>query len=157
MIRQGTPHDAEGVARVQVRTWQAAYAGVLPGDGLSRMSVDRAAEQWRRWPPIVAEEDGEVMGFVSVGPSRDDDADGELLAIYVAPGRWGTGVGRALIEAAEVRLRELGHRDVILWVLEENPRACRFYEAAGWHADGGRRPIEVFGVSVPEIRYRKQL
>lgn len=71
--------------------------------------------------------------------------------------RWGTGVGRALIDAAEARLRERGYRDVILWVLEDNPRARLFYEAAGWQADGGRRPIEIFGVSVPEIRYRKRL
>lgn len=157
MIRQGTRDDAQGVARVQVRTWQAAYAGVLPSDGLSRMSVDRAAGQWQAHPPLVAEEDGEIMGFASVGASRDDDADGELFAIYVEPGQWGTGVGRALIDAAEARLRERGYRDVILWVLEDNPRARRFYEVAGWHLDGARRPIDVLGVSVPEVRYRKQL
>jgi RimJ/RimL family protein N-acetyltransferase len=61
------------------------------------------------------------------------------------------------MDAGEARLRELGHRDVILWVLEENPRARRFYDAAGWQLDGARRPIEVLGVSVPEVRYRKQL
>jgi GNAT superfamily N-acetyltransferase len=157
VIRQGTRDDAQGVARVQVRTWQAAYAGLLPSDGLSRMSVDRAAEQWQAHPPLVAEQDGEIMGFVSMGASRDDDADGELFAIYVEPGRWGTGVGRALIDAAEARLRERGYRDVILWVLEDNSRARLFYEAAGWQADGGRRPIEIFGVSFPEVRYRKRL
>jgi GNAT superfamily N-acetyltransferase len=157
VIREGTRDDAQGVARVQVRTWQTAYAGLLPSDGLCRMSVDRAAEQWQAHPPLVAEEDGEIIGFVSVGASRDDDADGELFAIYVEPGRWGTGVGRALIDAAEARRRERDDRDVILWVLEDNPRARRFYGAAGWHLDGARRPIEIFGVSVPEIRYRKRL
>jgi GNAT superfamily N-acetyltransferase len=157
VIRHGTREDAQGVARVHVRTWQAAYAGLLPSDGLSRMSVDRAAEQWQAHPPLVAEEDGEVVGFASVGASRDEDADGELFAIYVEPGRWGTGVGRALIHAAEARPRERGYRDVILWVLEDNPRARRFYEAAEWHLDGARRPIDVLGVSVPEVRYRKQL
>jgi GNAT superfamily N-acetyltransferase len=108
-------------------------------------------------PPIIAEVDGEIVGFVSVGPAIDTDGDGELYAIYVLPAHWRTGVGRALIEAGEARLRELGHRHAVLWVLEDNPRARHFYEAAGWTLEGTKRPIEIFGVSVPEIRYEKSL
>jgi GNAT superfamily N-acetyltransferase len=111
----------------------------------------------RRWPPLVAEVDGQIVGFVSVGAGREEGADGELYAIYVHPDHWGTGIGRSLIEAGEARLRELGHREAVLWVLEDNPRARRFYEAAGWATDGTTRPIEIFGIEVPEIRYRKTL
>jgi ribosomal protein S18 acetylase RimI-like enzyme len=134
-----------------------AYAHVLPADGLAALSVERRAESFRRSPPIVAEQDGEIVGFVAVGECRDEDAEGELYAIYVDPRRWGAGVGRALIKSGETRLRELGYRDVILWVLEDNPRARRFYQAAGWRLDGGRRPIAILDVSVPEVRYRKKL
>ena len=157
MIRPGTPADAEAVARVHVRAWQEAYAHVFPADRLANLSIERRAEQWRQYPPLVAEEDGDIVGFVSVGASRGDDAEGELFAIYVDPARWGTGVGRALIEAAEARLGELGHHDVVLWVLEDNPRARRFYEAAGWRLDGARRPIRFLATEVPEVRYRKRL
>jgi ribosomal protein S18 acetylase RimI-like enzyme len=157
MIRPGTPADADAVAGVHVRTWQAAYAHVFPADRLDNLSPDRRAEQWRQHPPLVAEDDGAIIGFVSVGASRDDDAEGELYAIYVDPTRWGTGVGRELIEAGEARLRELGQHEVVLWVLEDNPRARRFYEAAGWRIDGARRPIEFLGIEVPEVRYRKRL
>jgi GNAT superfamily N-acetyltransferase len=157
LIRRGTAEDADRVARVHVETWQAAYAHALPQDRLSSLSPDSRADMHRRFPPIVAEVDGRVVGFVSVGASRDEDADGELFAIYVHPTQWGTGVGRALIAAGEQELLALGHRDVVLWVLEDNPRARRFYESAGWTGDGGRRPIEVLGVNVPEVRYRKRL
>jgi GNAT superfamily N-acetyltransferase len=160
VIRAGTPEDAEAVARVHVETWRVAYDHVFPREELERMAterVDRRAEMHRRSPPIVAEADGEIIGFVSVGPANDEDADGELYAIYVLPAHWGTGVGRDLIQTAEDRLRELGHEDAILWVLEDNPRARRFYEAAGWLHDGNRRPIEVFGIEVPEVRYAKPL
>lgn len=105
----------------------------------------------------MSEREGKIVGFVSIGPGRDADADGELYAIYVHPKHWGTGIGRELIEAGEERLRELGYRDAILWVLEDNPRAHRFYDAAGWRADGTSRPIEIFGVEVPEVRFRKKL
>jgi GNAT superfamily N-acetyltransferase len=75
----------------------------------------------------------------------------------VHPNRWSTGVGRALIEAGEKHLRELGHTTAILWVLEDNPRARPFYELAGWAADGTAREIELFGFHLPEVRYAKRL
>ncbi len=52
---------------------------------------------------------------------------------------WGTGAGRLLMSAFVERLRESGFEDATLWVLDDNPRARRFYEAAGWTLDGGSR------------------
>ena len=158
MVRPGTPEDAEGVARVHVETWQAAYAHTLPRQQLAALSVEEAVDRSRRWPPtFVAERDGEIVGFVSVGAGRDPGSDGELFAIYVHPQAWGTGTGRALIEAGEDELRRLGHRGAILWVLGDNPRARRFYELAGWSLDGDARDIHVFGFDVAEVRYSKRL
>jgi GNAT superfamily N-acetyltransferase len=160
MIRLGTAEDAEAVARVHIQTWQAAYAHVFPRERLESLSGERAArrvELHRRSPPLVAEADGEIVGFASVGPGVDPGTDGELYAIYVHPDSWGAGFGRRLIRAAEDRLRESGHNHAVLWVLEDNPRARRFYELAGWRADGTSRPIEVLGVEVPEVRYEKRL
>jgi ribosomal protein S18 acetylase RimI-like enzyme len=160
MIRPGTPEDAEAVARVHVETWQAAYAHVFPREELELLGGERSArraEMHRRSPPIVAEVAGEIVGFVSVGAASDPGSDGELYALYVHPDHWGRGVGRRLITAGEERLLELGHRHAILWVLEDNPRARRFYELAGWKFDGTTRPIEIFGIEVPEVRYEKRL
>jgi GNAT superfamily N-acetyltransferase len=142
---------------VHVRTWQVAYAHVFPPERLAELSIERRADQWRESPPLVAMADGVVVGFVSVGASRDDNAAGELFAIYVDPEHWSTGVGRELIAAGEEHLRALGHTDAILWVLADNPRARRFYERAGWHHDGGTRSIEIFEHEVLEVRYRKEL
>jgi GNAT superfamily N-acetyltransferase len=158
VVRLGTADDAEGVARVQVETWQAAYAHALPAEQLQALSMEAAVERHRRWPPtFVAEVGGSIVGFVSVGKSRDPDTDGELFAIYVHPEHWGAGIGRELIEAGEDELRRLGHRDAVLWVLDDNPRARRFYEIAGWAVDGARREIEIFGFDVAEVRYAKPL
>ena len=84
--------------------------------------VELRAPQWRDWPPLLAESGDVTVGFISVGASRDADADGELFAIYVDPDYWGSGVGRKLMAAGEERLRELGHVEAILWVLADNPR-----------------------------------
>jgi len=158
VIRPATSDDARHVARVQVETWQAAYAHALPVEQLQAMSVDEHERRHGRWPPtFVAERDGQIVGYVAVGRSADEESDGELYAIYVHPEHWGTGIGRALLRAGEERLRELGHTRAVLWVLEDNPRTRRFYELAGWSSDGTAREIELFGFRVPEVRYVKDL
>ncbi len=158
VIRRGAAADAEGVARVQIETWQAAYAHALPFEQLQALSIEEAVERHRRWPPtFVAEHGGQIVGFVSVGSSRDPDTDAELFAIYVLPEHWGTGVGRTLIESGEEELRTLGHEEAILWVLDDNPRARRFYELAGWSVDGAAREIRIFGFDISEVRYAKRL
>jgi hypothetical protein len=45
----------------------------------------------------------------------------------------------------------------ILWVPGDNPRARRFYELAGWSADGTDREIRIFGFDISEVRSAKRL
>jgi ribosomal protein S18 acetylase RimI-like enzyme len=157
VIRVGTPDDAEAVARVQIASWQGAYRHLFTQAQLAAISLPERTENWRRYPPIVAEVDGEVVGFVAVGSAHDDDADGELWAIYVLPQHWSTGIGRELMQAGEARLRELGYTNAVLWVFDDNPRARRFYELAGWKTDGRTQQAELFRMSAPAVRYTKTL
>jgi RimJ/RimL family protein N-acetyltransferase len=48
-------------------------------------------------------------------------------------------------------------RDATLWVLEDNPRARRFYEREGWSPDGEAKSDAFLGVRVNEVRYRIHL
>jgi RimJ/RimL family protein N-acetyltransferase len=43
-----------------------------------------------------------------------------------------------------------------LAVVAGNARARRFYERAGWAADGTQKANEAFGVSFDEVRYRRR-
>jgi GNAT superfamily N-acetyltransferase len=107
---------------------------------------------------FVAELDGHVVGFASVGASREEDArEGELYAIYLLPSCWDRGIGRALLERAEKSLRASGFTEAVLWVLEGNERAERFYRAGGWQPDGTRKLDAFAGPPLPELRYRKAL
>ncbi|MFE0192098.1 GNAT family N-acetyltransferase [Streptomyces sp. NPDC059008] len=173
-----TEADIDAVSAVRVRGWQAAYRGLMPQTYLDAMSVAADAAQRRSWfarrPPavsdLVAERDGEVVGWACVGPCRDPDvapgaaespaarpAAGELLALYVAPGLIGTGVGRALMAAGTARARAGGFRALYLWVLRDNARARRFYERAGFVPDGAQEAYEVEGSGVREVRYWRPL
>jgi ribosomal protein S18 acetylase RimI-like enzyme len=164
VIRPAIPADAEAIARVHVRTWQGAYEHVFPAERLAGISPAPRAEYWRSVIPdapatMVAEVDGEVVGFASAGPCGDADGAGrgELYAIYVEPAHWDAGLGRDLAVAVDEALRSLGFAEASLWVLEDNPRARRFYEAGGWHVDGTRRTGTHLGVETAEVRYRKTL
>ena len=159
-IRPVTEDDALAIETIRVRGWRTAYRHVFPAADLDALPI--APERWRAriavpppgWATIVCEDDGDVVGFASTGPSRDEDELGELYAIYVDPEAWSTGAGRALIESAEERLAREWPA-ALLWVLEDNPRGRNFYERAGWAPDGVRKAEERFGVRAAEIRYRK--
>ena len=79
---------------------------------------------------------------------------GEVYAIYVAPDWWSTGTGRLLLEAAMARLATAGYRRAVLWVLDTNTRARRFYEKAGWAPDGAANTMVALG-GVIEVRYTR--
>jgi GNAT superfamily N-acetyltransferase len=160
VVRDAEIADIAAIAAVHVRGWQQAYAHVFAQEDLAGISIERRQEGARdaikSAVALVGVRDGEVLGFAFAGPSRDQDGVAELYSIYVDPGAWGTGLGRDLIVEVEQRLREQGFAVAELWVLEDNPRARRFYEASGWSV-ADVRGIEVFGNEVPEVRYRKRL
>lgn len=109
---------------------------------------------------LVAEEDGAVVGWAALGPSKEADRkpqDGELLALYAAPDRLGTGIGKALLRQIQVAARERSFHRLMLWVIAANTRARRFYERRGFVPDGRSADWSVNGTAVPEVRYRKDL
>ncbi|TDE95773.1 GNAT family N-acetyltransferase [Occultella glacieicola] len=169
-VRPATAADVPGIAEVHVRAWQRAYAGIVPAAYLDSLDPGVRAEQLaRRFGPdavagtvptlVATGAEGTVLGFVNAGPYRDDDvpADGpgwgEIYAIYVHPGHWTRGAGRALFDAALGTLD--ADRTVALWVLEANSNARRFYERMGLRPDGATNVFEIAGAAIPEIRYRR--
>jgi GNAT superfamily N-acetyltransferase len=161
--------DCDRVAEIRVRGWQSAYRSMIPQSYLDGLSVAEDAELRRAYfaqadggvVNLVAEDTGgELVGWVCHGPYRDGEVrteDAELYAIYVHPEHMGRGVGQALLTESVERCSTAGHDRLLLWVLKENGRARRFYERAGFHADGAEEPFEVAETMVPEVRYARTL
>lgn len=168
-LRPAVLSDAHALAVIHVETWRAAYAGLIPDAVLAGLSIEAREQGWKNrllrpdspdHHTFVAELDGRLVGFASIGPSRDVDRrvdDGELYALYLDHTAWGRGIGRALFAHAIAHLRARGRNAVTLWVLTGNARARRFYEAAGMRADGGVKDEEVGGAALPHVRYRLPL
>ncbi|HET9692185.1 MAG TPA: GNAT family N-acetyltransferase [Acidimicrobiales bacterium] len=163
------PGDELAVATVHVRSWQAAYRGIMPDAELDGLRpADRAARYTfgatdpgspRTVVAVDGTDPGSVLGFATVGPARGAGVEGagELMALYADPDCWGRRVGLALVTDARDRLAAAGYREAVLWVLEANARGRGFYARDGWAADGGADGFEVGGVTLPEIRLRRPL
>lgn len=163
--------DCDRVAEIRIRGWQTAYQGLMPQAYLDALSVPedtaRRRERFRQSDGavvnLVAERDGEVVGWACHGPYRDGEVrtghaeSAELYAIYVHPDRVGSGAGHALLTESIARCAAAGHEQMLLWVLKENTGARRFYERAGFAPDGAEEPFDVDGVAVPEVRYARTL
>jgi GNAT superfamily N-acetyltransferase len=166
-MRAAGQEDVHAVADVHVRSWQWAYAGLLPDDLLAGLRAEDRVPQWQRRIEsadpgrtlLLADVDGAVVGFVAVGAGREQVGGpevGELMAIYVVPEVAGTGTGRALHDAGLDWLKDRGFTLARLWVLSSNARARGFYERRGWRPDGQTR-VETIGVEVEETRYQLDL
>jgi GNAT superfamily N-acetyltransferase len=159
-IRPARLADAAAVAAVHLKSFRAGNGPHLPAEAVAVRMPERNLAEWQgvlahlpeRAAILVAEIDERLVGVAGAGPARDLDpaATGELYALYVHPDVWGNGYGFALHEAAVRHLAAKGFGSAVLWVLDGNRRARRFYERRGWRTDGSVGEY----AGVPKLRYR---
>ncbi|MGP8252638.1 MAG: GNAT family N-acetyltransferase [Terracidiphilus sp.] len=158
LLRPAKTQDAMDVARVHVRSWQAAYRGLLPAEYLDALKPeDRAAlytfESTDMAKPftIVAEDDGFITGFATTAPARDADFEGwgELYALYVDPDFWGRGFGAELMKAARARLVEVGFQQAVLWMMKgiDSAFCCTLNFAKTQNTRAISQPVGAFSIS----------
>ena len=142
-VRPARVEDVAQMARVNVRSWQETYRGLMPDAVLDDPGLPAARERF--WTAAltderyhenrvaVAERDGELIGIAMSGPPLDDGAAWarQLYVLYVHAADHGTGAGPALLEAVV----DPGE-SAALWVADPNPRAQAFYRKHGFAADG---------------------
>jgi len=138
-IRDATPADAEAVRRVHADSIEGlgpeAYSQEqVQAWALGCESADYAAAIRETEVFLVAERDGEVVGFGSLElePSEEDyesSADAEITGVYVHPSVAREGIGTALYRELETRARGVVV-DTLGLLASRN--AVPFYEAMGY-------------------------
>jgi len=132
-LRPYAAADEDAAIELWRRTWAHHFPHI---DFNARLAWWR--ERWRQeLVPVarivVAEENGALIGFVTVDPNT-----GYLDQIVVAPEHWGTAVATALLGEAK-RLSPAG---LDLLVNKDNARAIRFYEKHGFvYAGEDKNPV----------------
>src|ERR1700730_8309 len=130
-LRPDRAEDEEAAISLWQRSWQEAYPSI---DFASRVTWWR--ERWRRElvpdaAIIVAEQAGELVGFVTTAGTGYRDQ------LVVPPDLWGAELGNALVAEA----KRLSPDGVTLLVNTDNAPAIRFYERNGFvHAGNDVNP-----------------
>jgi methylmalonyl-CoA/ethylmalonyl-CoA epimerase len=180
-LRAATAKDVDVIAGIRVASWQTTYTGIVPQafldevharDGFARRLASQLSDPSTGVEAVVAEIGGDVVGYAIIGPERvrltrgagasaattttSGQARGEVYAIYLVERAQGRGIGRQLLREAERRLGNMGHADAVLWMIEANQPARRFYERMGWTLTGNRQ-VHDLGADVPEIQFERQL
>lgn len=107
------------------------WANAGPGIHVGRSDTpDEIEKKLRRDPDLflVAEQDGKLIGTVLGG---FDGRRGMVYHLAVAASHRRQGLGEALMQAVEARLREKGCLRYYLLVTEDNDTAMKFYEQCG--------------------------
>ena len=165
-MRRALPSEAHALAEMHVAAWRTAYAELMPCAAIEAHTVDDRREQWTAaladpaMGALLVEDEEGIAGFALFGAPEEPDVDegtGVIFGIYLLPRAIGIGVGRDLLERVTRGLVDLGYERGVLWVLEANARARRFYEAAGWRTDGTSSPHLVGVVDLPVVRYTRAL
>ena len=152
--------DLYAISDIYEQSWKYAYKGMIPQSYLD--SIPRG-----RWvngigkagnTDLVMEENGRLIGTARICASRWEKYKdwGEVVSIYLLPDHIGKGCGRQLFERCTDELRRMGYNRIMLWVLEENVRARRFYERNGFRANGDFLDDNIGGKDMREIMYIRE-
>ena len=121
MIRAAVPADLPALRAIRNAAGAERLSDprAVPDPLLCRSTRARAVWVWQAAGEAV-------LGFAAI----DRDA-GVIIALLVAPGQQGRGIGRALLHTCCDALRAAGHAAATIGVEPGSP-AERHYHAAGW-------------------------
>jgi len=147
-LRPAVASDAGEIARVYITSWRDAYRGLVPDAVLDGLSLGREQASWRRIIDgsrgrvlVLTRPSAGVVGFLSYGAERAQSLRGaraEIFTLYVQPRYQRRGGGRRLLAGAAEAMQAEGFDAARLWVLADNQRARRFYEAMAARLAGSR-------------------
>ena len=144
-IRKARASDVDDLAAIE--------KAVFPGDRLSRRSFRQFIER-ETAEMLVAENDRHVAGYAVV-LFRKGSGVARLYSIAIGPFFGQLGIGRQLLAAAEDAAYEHDRMMLRLEVREDNHRAIRIYEQAGYRRIG--REPDYYEDGATALRYEKTL
>lgn len=146
MIRQADKQDIPRIAEIIVFGKRVAYRSIFENDFVSfnELQVVDLYEYYKRNPNILdgmlVYDDGIVKGIINGHP--EEDKIFEITDFYVEPFFVRQGIGTLLIRHMIQQIKKKGFQKIILWVIKENVKARKFYEANGFVNSGKTTIIE---------------
>lgn len=160
-LKEATKEDVEVLAKIHSRSLNEAFGEIYKKHFSYEDRHAGFTRELNSGHPnnLLVLYDDEPIGLLTYGKSRyveiDDDSI-ELWRIYLDPDFWGRGFGTCTMDKALQLIKKLGYKKVILWVLEKNTRARRFYDKNGF-IDSGKRLKDQLGQEIIDFMYIKEI
>lgn len=150
-VRRATALDAELLARVAAETFPGNFVGrPAPPSGMaayieSSFSPEQQAAELAEPGSVffIAQLGSDAIGYACIrqGPAPPEvlaSPAAEIHRLYVFEDHWGSGAGRALMDACFEEAAARGSETVWLGAWSENPRALAFYRSLGFQEVGSQ-------------------
>ena len=145
VVRQATPADADGIARLHYLSHTTSFRPFAPAAWVASRDFEEYRRKWlerlgtssESQASWVALEGRDIVGTASANWFPRDLSEGErrfaaIRAVHVHPQRMGLGIGRQLWDCARSFLQANRCARAGVDTILANTRARRFFEAAGF-------------------------
>jgi ribosomal protein S18 acetylase RimI-like enzyme len=164
---QSTEIDAAHISGLQIISTREGYKCFASAEYLEGLDTEITPKKWLEWlndntkALIAFSDDAQQtpIGFIAFGPIRTrlkEDRGimpswpGEIYALYVTPEYWGKGAARSLMVEAVPIMRKNYWDKALLWVIDKNHRAIKFYENLKGQRVG-KQKVNIGGKETTEI------
>ncbi len=164
IIREAKLSDAQSIVEVNVSTWESTYEGILADEYLNNLLYEKTEQAIKniiikssddkRFIFVAEDSTSGVIGFASCGRVREtyNSFKGELYSVYIVKSYQNKGIGKLLCNCVMEKLKENDLFPMIIWVLEKNVHACKFYELTGGKIIG-ERYMQIGSEEYKELAY----
>ncbi|MDE6906197.1 MAG: GNAT family N-acetyltransferase [Lachnospiraceae bacterium] len=158
VIRQAHLQHMKDLAVIQTNSWKDSFSQILSPKTIKQytdintcMKLLESIYKSQKGIFYIALSDNSPCGeaFWCTGAEIAESA--EIISFHVAKDFWGTGLGKVFMQKIINDIRIQKKHSIYLWVFQENIRARKFYEKAGFYTDNCIRKSKLD--NVPEIRY----
>ena len=140
-IMKAKVSDAEGIAKVHIRTWHETYKGLVEDEYLKGLILGERITKWeerlvpnkKHWAFVAVDEKDKIVGFISGGRARDKKLKrfgGELYAIYILKAHQKKNIGTLLTQRLCKEFEKNRIKNMYVCVLKDNPYKS-FYRKKG--------------------------
>jgi len=154
VLRDGTPADVEAAVALWLAS-SAARRGARPPLPPAAEASVRASLAAPDAFLVIAEDAGTMTGMALGVQGLADDGAGPPISglchvrmVFVAPARWGQGIGGALVDRLIAEARARGYIRAQLWTHADNVRAERLYERRAFRRSGREKADDLDGTIV---------
>lgn len=153
-LREGRAEDAEAMGCVHYTSWKETYEGLIPKEFYDNLKLENYIKRARQYyrNAILAVVDNQIVGFVMYLEDANDISSikpaSEITALYVLKQYQKKGIGHALMQEAYKRVTK---NKIVLFVLESNEQAIRFYKNLGFVFTGHKIIQPVPGGELVEV------